>query len=80
MAIPIIPIIASAIPSIINLFTGKKSRTDSVINLAKQAGDKINFHKYGFSVAGGWEIQEVAYGVIQDIVIISLIGTYYYGI
>ena len=34
--------------------------------------DKINFHKYGFSVAGGWEIQEVAYGLIQDLVLIGL--------
>lgn len=41
MAIPIIPIIASALPSLINLFTGKESRADSVINLAKQAGELL---------------------------------------
>jgi len=41
MAIPLIPILASAIPSIINLFTGKESRTDSVVNLAKQAGELL---------------------------------------
>jgi len=41
MAIPLIPILASAIPSLINLFTGKESRTDSVINLAKQAGELL---------------------------------------
>ena len=38
---PIIPIIASALPSLINLFTGKESRADSVINLAKQAGELL---------------------------------------
>ena len=41
MALPIIPILASAIPSLINLFTGETSRTDSVINLAKQAGELL---------------------------------------
>ena len=38
---PLVPIIASAIPSIINLFTGETSRTDSVVNLAKQAGELL---------------------------------------
>lgn len=38
---PLIPIIASAIPSIVNLFTGDTSRTDSVVNLAKQAGELL---------------------------------------
>jgi len=42
--------------------------------------DKVHFEKYGFSVVGGWEIQEIAYGLIQDLVIIGLIGAYYYGI
>ena len=42
--------------------------------------DKIIFHKYGFSVEGGWEIQEVFYGLFQDLVLITLIGGYYYGI
>ena len=41
MALPIIPILASAIPSLINLFTGETSRTDSVVNLAKQAGELL---------------------------------------
>ncbi len=34
--------------------------------------DKVHFEKYGFSVVGGWEIQETAYGLIQDFVIIGL--------
>ena len=42
--------------------------------------DKVHFEKYGFSVVGGWEIQEIAYGLIQDLVIIGLVGAYYYGI
>ena len=41
MALPIIPILASAIPSLINLFTGETSRTDSVVNLAKRAGELL---------------------------------------
>ena len=41
MALPLIPILASAIPSLINLFTGETSRTDSVVNLAKQAGELL---------------------------------------
>jgi len=38
--------------------------------------DKVHFEKYGFSVVGGWEIQETAYGLIQDLVIIGLIVVY----
>ena len=40
---------------------------------------KIKFHKYGLSIEGGWEIQEVAYGVIQDVVLIGLILSYWIG-
>ena len=40
---------------------------------------KITFHKYGLSIEGGWEIQEVAYGVIQDVVLIGLILSYWIG-
>jgi len=40
MALPLLAI-ASAIPSLINLFTGEKSRTDSVIELAKTAGKAL---------------------------------------
>lgn len=32
----------------------------------------FSFEKYGFSVSGGWEHQEVAYGLIQDLVLIGL--------
>lgn len=32
---------------------------------------KIKFHKFGISIDGGWEIQEAAYGLIQDIVIVG---------
>lgn len=39
---PLIPIIASAIPSIVNLFTGETSRTESVVNIAKQAGELLD--------------------------------------
>ena len=35
--------------------------------------DKIKFNKYGLSIEGGWEIQEAAYGVIQDIVLVGII-------
>ena len=35
--------------------------------------DKIKFHRYGLSIEGGWEIQEAAYGVIQDIVLVGII-------
>ena len=41
--------------------------------------DKIKFNKYGLSIEGGWEIQEVAYGVIQDVVLIGLILSYWIG-
>ena len=35
--------------------------------------DKIIFHKYGFSVEGGWELQELFYGIWQTMVIGTLI-------
>lgn len=41
--------------------------------------DKIKFNKYGLSIEGGWEIQEAAYGVIQDVVLIGLILSYWIG-
>ena len=41
---------------------------------------KIKFHKYGLSIEGGWEIQEVAYGAIQDVVLIGLILSYWIGV
>ena len=41
--------------------------------------DKIKFNKYGLSIEGGWEIQEVAYGIIQDIVFVGLIFSYWVG-
>lgn len=34
---------------------------------------KIKFHKYGLSVEGGWEIQEVVYGFMQDLVLIGIV-------
>ena len=37
--------------------------------------DKISFEKFGLSYSGGWELQEGFYGVMQDIVLISLILT-----
>ena len=40
---------------------------------------KIKFHKYGISIDSGWEIQEIAYGVIQDVVLIGLILSYWIG-
>lgn len=33
----------------------------------------FSFKKYGFSMSGGWEHQEVWYGLMQDFVILSLI-------
>lgn len=36
---------------------------------------KFNFSKYGFNMHGGWEHQEVWYGLMQDIVLISLVLT-----
>lgn len=41
--------------------------------------DKIKFNKYGLSIEGGWEIQEAVYGVIQDVVLIGLILSYWIG-
>lgn len=35
--------------------------------------DKIKFHRYGLSIAGGWEIQEAVYGLIQDAVFVGII-------
>ena len=32
---------------------------------------KITFHKFGISIEGGWEIQEIVYGAIQDVVLIG---------
>ena len=40
---------------------------------------KIKFHKFGLSIEGGWEIQEIAYGAIQDVVLIGLILSYWIG-
>ena len=37
--------------------------------------DKIKFNKFGISIEGGWEIQEAAYGVIQDAVFAGLVLT-----
>lgn len=34
--------------------------------------DKISFEKYGLEFRGGWEIQEGAYGLMQDLVLITL--------
>ena len=42
--------------------------------------DKVSFEKYGLSYSGGWELQEGFYGLMQDLVLITLIGGYYYGI
>lgn len=36
--------------------------------------DKISFEKYGLEFRGGWELQEGVYGLMQDLVIITLIG------
>ena len=35
--------------------------------------DKISFEKFGLSYRGGWELQEGFYGLMQDIVLVSLI-------
>lgn len=32
----------------------------------------FSFEKYGFSVSGGWEHQEIWYGLMQDLVLITL--------
>lgn len=37
--------------------------------------DKISFEKFGLSYRGGWELQEGFYGLMQDIVLVSLILT-----
>ena len=37
--------------------------------------DKVSFEKFGLSYSGGWEIQEGIYGLMQDIVLISLVLT-----
>ena len=42
--------------------------------------DKVSFEKFGLSYIGGWELQEGFYGLMQDLVLITLIGGYYYGI
>ena len=34
--------------------------------------DKVSFEKFGLSYSGGWEIQEGFYGLMQDMVLISL--------
>ena len=34
--------------------------------------DKISFEKYGLEFRGGWELQEGAYGLMQDLVLITL--------
>ena len=37
--------------------------------------DKISFEKFGLSYSGGWELQEGFYGLMQDMVLISLVLT-----
>lgn len=41
---------------------------------------KFTFVRKGFSIKGGWEHQEIWTGLMQDLVLITLIGGYYYGI
>ena len=41
--------------------------------LGYRTSKMFEFNKYGFSVVGGWEHQEVWYGLMQDIVLILLI-------
>ena len=41
--------------------------------------DKVSFEKYGLSFKGGWELQEGAYGIIQDVVLIGLVIVYWIG-
>lgn len=36
--------------------------------------DKTSFGKYVLEFRGGWELQEGVYGLMQDLVIITLIG------
>ena len=40
--------------------------------LGYRTSKMFEFNKYGFSVVGGWEHQEVWYGLMQDLVIIAL--------
>ena len=35
--------------------------------------DKVSFEKFGLSYIGGWELQEGFYGLMQDMVLISLL-------
>lgn len=39
--------------------------------------DKISFDKYGLEFTSAWSIQEGIYGLMQDLVIITLIGASY---
>ena len=41
--------------------------------------DKISFEKFGLSYSGGWELQEGAYGLMQDLVLITLGVSYVMG-
>lgn len=41
--------------------------------------DKISFEKYGLEFRGGWELQEGAYGLMQDLVLITLGVSYVMG-
>ena len=34
--------------------------------------DKVSFEKFGLSYSGGWEIQDGFYGLVQDVVLLSL--------
>ena len=40
--------------------------------LGYRTSKMFEFNKYGFSVSGGWEHQEVWYGLMQDLVLIIL--------
>ena len=41
--------------------------------------DKISFEKFGLSYVGGWELQEGFYGLMQDLVLITLGVSYVVG-
>ena len=41
--------------------------------------DKISFGKYGLEFRGGWELQEGAYGLMQDLALITLGVSYVMG-
>lgn len=43
------------------------------VELGYHTAQKFNFSKYGFNMNGTWEHQEVWYGLMQDIIILSLI-------